>query len=200
MPSRAPTSFPSFDCPAGYYLFGVTFFPDGAAFAGVVSSIYTGTWIKSDGPGADNVEVKSLSGVHPDKDYSCIPTGCYTVEFDIVAATELEVMVVVLAVVGVSNHTDLSPATARPIAHVLMNFLRTGSPERAAFAADMLGKGFVLWRPYLDGSLQVRSLNCRDLFDQKQNKSRRCAARRRSPPRRPRPAPRGARLAPALRR
>jgi hypothetical protein len=69
--------------------------------------------------------------------------------------SELEVMVVVLSVIGVANHTDLSPATARPIARVLMNFLRVGSPERAAFAADMLGKGFVLWRPYLDGSLQV---------------------------------------------
>jgi len=80
-PTPAPSPHPSPDCGEGTHLFSVTFKPSGADWAGVVSSVYLGTWTGEE-PEEDNTLLAQLSDPYPGRDYLCISTTCYTILFE----------------------------------------------------------------------------------------------------------------------
>ena len=83
-PSGLPTPYPSPNCVVGSETYSTRFVPDGAAFAGVTASVYLGTWDRGLGEVRDeaaNVLLTQLSAPFPDRDYLCVVTNCYTIEF-----------------------------------------------------------------------------------------------------------------------
>ena len=62
---------------------------------------------------------------------------------------ERDVMVLILSVIGVTFPQDIAPPTARLVTSTLLYHLNYGNEIFAALAAELLGKGFALWRPHI---------------------------------------------------
>ena len=62
---------------------------------------------------------------------------------------ERDVMVLILSVIGVTFPQDIAPPTARLVASTLLYHLNYGNEIFAGLAAELIGKGFALWRPHI---------------------------------------------------
>jgi len=60
-----------------------------------------------------------------------------------------EVIALILSVIAVAHPDEIAQQTAQRIAVILCGFLWSDNVVRSAFAAEILGKGFPLWRPYI---------------------------------------------------
>eukprot|EP00750_Incisomonas_marina_P031096 INCI7706.2.p1 GENE.INCI7706.2~~INCI7706.2.p1 ORF type:complete len:886 (-),score=135.27 INCI7706.2:260-2917(-) len=60
-----------------------------------------------------------------------------------------EIMVLVLSIFGIVNVSDLPPQIAESIVGYLRKFLNCNRDAFLVFGAELLGKGFELWRPYI---------------------------------------------------
>eukprot|EP00945_MAST-04E_sp_MAST-4E-sp1_P001878 g1878.t1 len=62
---------------------------------------------------------------------------------------ERDVMVLILSVIGVTFPQHIAPPTARLVTATLLDHLNFGEEIIAALSAELIGKGFVLWRPHI---------------------------------------------------
>jgi len=76
-----PSPYPSPDCPVGSHQFSAKFLPGGESWSSVTASVYYGTWQAQEGRSAANPMITQLSEPFPDRDYLCIVSACYTIEF-----------------------------------------------------------------------------------------------------------------------
>ena len=55
----------------------------------------------------------------------------------------------ILSVIAIAHPEEIAQLTAQRISAVLLGFLKSDNSIRSAFAAEIIGKGFDLWRPYI---------------------------------------------------
>ena len=58
-------------------------------------------------------------------------------------------IILILSVIGISFPQNVSPQTARVITSTLLFHLESGPVFMRALSAELIGKGFVLWRPHV---------------------------------------------------